>query len=72
VPSATGLMAAAVRLLPAADRGRYAAEYLSELWDLAQFGAGRLGQLRYAFRQLVRALPMRLALRAPRRRSAAL
>lgn len=71
VPSATGLLAAAVRLLPAADRGRYAAEYLSELWDLAQFGAGRLGQLRYAFCQLVRALPMRLALRGARRRSAA-
>ncbi len=70
-PSAAGLLAAAVRLLPAADRGRYAEEYRSELWDLAQAGAGRIGQLRYALCQLRSALSVSAALRSPRRRSVA-
>jgi hypothetical protein len=69
--SAADLLAAATRLLPAADRGRYAEEYQSELWDLAQCGAGRLRQLGYALRQLLRALPMGRVLRSPRRRSVA-
>ena len=68
--SAADLLAAATRLLPAADRGRYAEEYQSELLDLAQCGAGRLRQLGYALRQLLRALPMSRVLRSPRRRSA--
>jgi hypothetical protein len=71
VPSAAGLLAAAVRLLPAADRGRYDEEYRSELWDLAQAGAGRLGQLRYALCQLRNALPTSSALGLPPRRGAA-
>ncbi len=71
VCSAAGLLTAASRLLPAGDRARYAEEYRSELWDLAQGGAGRLGQLWYALRQLRSVLPMSLALRSPRRRSAA-
>jgi hypothetical protein len=67
---ASGLVAATARLLPVADRERYAEEFRSELWDLAQAGAGRLRQLGYAFRQLLRAIPMSLTLRSPRRRSA--
>jgi hypothetical protein len=65
------VLAAAVRLLPAADRARYGEEYRSELWELAQSGYGRMRQLRYALRQLRSALPMSFALRAPRRRGAA-
>jgi len=71
LPSAAGLLAAAARLLPAADRARYGEEYRSELWDLARSGAGRLRQLGYALRQLRRALPAAVALRSPRRGSAA-
>lgn len=70
VPSATGLLTAAVRLLPEGHRNRYSQEYRSELWDLAQAGAGRVGQLRYATRQLRSAPQMRFALRSPRRRGA--
>ena len=71
-PSAAGLLAAAARLLPTADRARYAQEYRSELWDLAHTGAGRIRQLRYALRQLRSAPQMGIALRSPRRRSAVL
>jgi hypothetical protein len=69
--SATHLLTAAVRLLPAAERARYAEEYCSELRELAQAGAGRIAQLRYALRQLRNAPSMGLAVRSPRRRSAA-
>jgi len=65
-----GVLAVAVRLLPAADRARYAEEFLGELRDLARSGGGR-GRLRYALRQLLRTVLMGLALRSPRRRSAA-
>lgn len=70
VLSVAGLLAA-VRLLPAADRARYAEEYRSELWDLARSGAGWLRQLDYAMRQLLRILPMCCVLQSPRRRSPA-
>jgi hypothetical protein len=70
VPSAAALLTAAARLLPAADRARYAQEYRSELWALAHSGAGRLRQLQYVLRQFRTALPMAAALRSPRRRSA--
>jgi hypothetical protein len=69
--SAAGLVTAAARLLPAADRTRYRNEYCSELWDLAHAGEGHLRQLRYALHQLRRAVPMGVALRSPRRRGAA-
>ena len=69
-PSAVGLLTATVRLLPAGHRNRYRQEYRSELLDLAQAGAGRIGQLQYAFRQLRRAPQMRFTLRSPRRRGA--
>lgn len=69
-PSAAGLLTVAARLLPVADRARYAEEYLSELWDLAQCGVGRLRQLQYALRQLRSALLVSFALRSPRRRGA--
>jgi hypothetical protein len=68
---ATGLLAAATRLLPAADRARYAEEYQSELWDIAQDGCGPVRQVRYALRQLICAAEMSGALRSPRRRSPA-
>ena len=68
-PSAAGLLTTAARLLPAADRSRYAEEYRSELWDIAQAGGGRIKQWRYAFCQLRNALPMHVAVRSPRRRS---
>jgi hypothetical protein len=70
-PSAAGLLTTAARLLPAADRARYAEEYRSELGDLAQSGLGRIRQLRYALCQLLRVLPLGLVLRSLRRRSAA-
>jgi hypothetical protein len=71
VPSAASLLTTAARPLPAAHRSRYAAEYQSELWDLARAGAGHIRQLRYALCQLRNALPMSIALRSPRRRSSA-
>ncbi len=70
VPSAARLLSYAARFLPAVDRARYAQEYRSELWELAQSGVGRRGQLRYALRQLLRVPPMGFALRSPWRRSA--
>ena len=69
--SASGLLAAAAKPLPVADRARYAEEYRRELWELAQSGAGSLRQLRYALRQVLHTLPMSFALRSPRRKSAA-
>jgi hypothetical protein len=44
-PSAVSLLAAASRLLPATARVRFAEEYRSELWDLAESGAGSTRQL---------------------------
>jgi hypothetical protein len=70
-PSAAGLLAAAVRLLPAAHRSRYAEEYRCEPWHIAQAGAGRARQLRYALRQFRSAVLVSVALRSPRRRSSA-
>ena len=69
--SATRLLTAAARLLPVGERARYAEEYRSELWELAQAGAGRIRQLCYALRQLRSAPSMGFAVRSPRRRSAA-
>jgi hypothetical protein len=69
-PSATRLLTAAVRLLPAAERARYAGEYRSELWELARAGDGRVGQLCYALRQVRNAPSMGRVLRSPHRRSA--
>jgi len=71
-PVAGRLAVAAAQLLPAADRARYAEEYQSELWDLAQAGAGRIRQLRHVLRQLASGILTRRALRSPRRRSAVL
>lgn len=71
VPRAARLLAAVTRLLPATDRSRYAEEFQSELWDLAQDGAGRIRQLGYALHLLRNIVPMGFALRSPRRRGAA-
>jgi len=68
VPSAGRLLAAAARLLPAGDRGRYREEFSSELWDLAQVGGGRCQQFRYTGSQIVRLVQVRAAVLAPRRR----
>ena len=69
-PSAAGLLAAAARLLPAEERVRYAEEYRSELWEIAQVGGRRCAQLAYAARQLLAARRLRAGLRAPQRRGA--
>jgi hypothetical protein len=68
---ANGLAGVASLLLPIADRARYSEEYRSELWDLAQAGAGRIRQLLYALRQIRNARPTSSALRSPRRKSSA-
>ena len=68
---ASRLAGVASLLLPIADRARYSEEYRSELWDLAQAGAGRIRQLLYALRQIRNALPTSSALRSPRRKSSA-
>jgi hypothetical protein len=63
---------AAALLLPVDDRPRYVEEYQSELWSLSESGAGCIAQLRYVVRLILCAVPLGLALRRPRRRSAAL
>lgn len=68
--SAARLLHLATRLLPAADRARYAQEYACELHDLAQTGAGRFRQVQYAVRQAGRMPRIGVTLRSPRRRSA--
>ena len=67
---ASKVASAAVWFLPAEHQVRYSEEYLSELWDLAESGAGACRQLRYSFCQLVYTVPMALTLRSPRRRGA--
>jgi hypothetical protein len=69
-PVAAGLLAAAARLLPAKERLRYAEEFRSELWEIAQAGGRCRAQLAYAARQLLAARRLRAALRAPQRRGA--
>lgn len=64
-PSAGRLLAVAVRLLPAGDRGRYAEEYSSELWEIAITGSSRRLQLQYATRQFIRVAHLRVAVRSP-------
>jgi hypothetical protein len=68
-PSAGRLAAAAARLLPASERARYAEEFRSELWEIAQADSRR-AQLAYAARQLVAARRLRAGLQVPRRRGA--
>jgi hypothetical protein len=69
-PTAGRLLAAAAHLLPASDRGRYAAEFRAELWEIAHAGASRRGQLAYAAQQVRSARRLRAELRAPRRERA--
>ena len=63
-------MTVATWLLPAREQARYGEEYHSELHDLAAAGAGRRQQLGYAVRLLVRAVPLRAAVLAPRHEKA--
>ena len=67
---ATALLGAAIRLLPPANRLRYAAEFRSELADIAAAGGRRREQLAYTTRLLLTAPRLHIELRAPRRRSA--
>jgi hypothetical protein len=67
---AAKLLAVVARLLPAAARDRYDEEFRSELWCLAQAGAGHLRQVAYALRQLRCVCLTAAALRSPRRRGA--
>jgi hypothetical protein len=69
--SAGRLLAAATRVLPAADQDRYSREFESELWDLAAQGASRSEQLRYGLRQAAHVAQLRDSALSPRRRSAA-
>ena len=71
VPTAERLTTAAARLLPVRERARYAEEFRSELWEIAQTGGGRRVQLAYAARQVMSARRLRTGLRALRRRGAA-
>lgn len=66
--TARRLVTIAASLLPDKDRARFCEEYRSELWDLASAGATRRRQLGYAFRQLLRTVPLRAAVLSPRRR----
>lgn len=67
-PMVTGtairIVTLAVRSLPPVDRCRYRDEFSSDLWELAAAGAGRVGQLRHAVRQLICAPSLRRALKA--------
>jgi hypothetical protein len=69
--SARCLIRFTARMLPVAHRARYEEEYYAELWETAAAGADRWRQFAYGFRQLVRVLPLRRELTAPRRRKAA-
>ena len=69
-PLAARLLGMAARLLPEADRARYAEEFRCEVWELAAAGAARWGQLARAARVLTRAWETWAALRATARRQA--
>jgi hypothetical protein len=58
----------AARLLPQADRPRYAEEFRGELYELAR--VSRSAQWAYAGRQLVRCIPLRRELRRDAREAA--
>lgn len=64
------LVAAAAALLPPGDRARYREEFRAELADIAAAG-GQKAQMAYAARQVMSALRLRRALRAPQRGRAA-
>jgi hypothetical protein len=64
------LVFVATRLLPRSDRNRYAEEFDSELWDLAEARGGWWRQTAYACRLLVRAVHLRFVLKAHRRSKA--
>jgi hypothetical protein len=70
VPLARKLLEAAVILLPASSRTRYAEEFQSELAELAIAGARRLRQLTYAVRVITAVPQLRGDLRTPRRHRA--
>ena len=71
VPSAARLLAVTARVLPPADRSRYAEEFRAELQDIARTGDGRGPQWRYAIRQLTAALRLRGELREAQRQQSA-
>lgn len=67
-PYARGFLAATTCLVPAGWRDRYLEEFHAELCDLADTGVGQWLQLHYVARQLIRAMSLNIALRAPKRR----
>jgi hypothetical protein len=69
-PAAARVLTVTVWPLPAISRARYAAEFRTELWELAQSGASRRAQVAYATRQLRSAWRLRAALRTPARQRA--
>lgn len=60
----------AARFLPLRARDRYAKEFESELWDLANAGASRRHQFTHATRLLIRAWQLRVELKSPHRSGA--
>src|SRR5262249_51012349 len=68
---ARGLAHAAVRMLPAADRSRYAEEFQAELVEISRRGGKQRAQMAYAAAQLRHAPLLRFELREPHRRNAA-
>jgi hypothetical protein len=65
-PVAAGLIGFVARVT--GDPARYGDEFRSELWELADGGKGRWGQLAYALRQLVAAGALRIEANSPRGR----
>jgi hypothetical protein len=61
---------AAARLLPAAERSRYAEEYAGELWGIAEAGGRRRSQVSHALSMIRGALMLRFELGRPQRRKA--
>ena len=71
VRAADWLLVATARVVPVAERGRYAEEFRSELWELAAGGGGTVAQVSYAVRLLAGCVRLRRELRPGRRRGVA-
>lgn len=65
------LMDLALHALPVMERSRYAEEWRSELWDLAEGPGRRRRQVVHALRTAACAVPQRSGIREGRRRAAA-
>jgi hypothetical protein len=65
------VMTLALRALPVMERSRYAEEWRSELWDLAEGPGSQRRQVIHALRTMACAVPQRSSIRQGRRRAAA-